>query len=443
MSGRVFISYRRDDAKAESARLHDRLVAKFGAANVFMDVDALRPGQRFDVELAKALDQCDVFLAVIGPRWESVLMERQQRPERDYVLAEIAAALSRNIAVIPVLIDRTQLPSPAVMPPDIQGLLLHQKQEVTHERFGRDADNLIAAIRRELAAVAAKRRRATVHRLRPKLVGAAVAVAASAAGFFVWQNMPDLASLQKAAQPAGQDLANSGGGDVSPLNPFGASLSLEQTADRNLQRTKLWQVAKSEFPDWYKERLTEVVKLKGEGKGDSDIADSLIESLVAFRRQRSKDALAARSEKLTAVATTFLQVLKSLSKNQAETCYSFISRGEKAPVYVQLMGQPEESAVLSELLIAMLNAIADGGRTPSTYSSPGSSDYNQLSAELARLGWSNEDIGVFADPKKLAAESEGRVCKMIQDWFQAHLAIADGEVRSRLLAETLRAIVAG
>jgi len=41
-----------------------------------MDVDGLRAGQRFDVELAKALDACDVFLAVIGPHWMDLLRQR-------------------------------------------------------------------------------------------------------------------------------------------------------------------------------------------------------------------------------------------------------------------------------------------------------------------------------------------------------------------------------
>jgi hypothetical protein len=46
-------------------RLRVGLAAKFAKSNVFMDVDKLRACQRFDVELAKALDACDAFVAVI------------------------------------------------------------------------------------------------------------------------------------------------------------------------------------------------------------------------------------------------------------------------------------------------------------------------------------------------------------------------------------------
>ena len=110
MPGKIFISYRRDDAKADARNLRDRLAAAFGSANVFMDVDNLQAGQRFDQELDKALAQCDVLLAVIGPRWQTVLAERQSGPERDYVCDEIAAAIARGVIVIPVLVDGAKLP---------------------------------------------------------------------------------------------------------------------------------------------------------------------------------------------------------------------------------------------------------------------------------------------------------------------------------------------
>src|SRR5262245_23340355 len=69
MPNKIFVNYRRDDAAGDARGVRDGLAAKFGQSNVFMDVDDLRAGQRFDVELAKALDACDVFLAVIGPHW--------------------------------------------------------------------------------------------------------------------------------------------------------------------------------------------------------------------------------------------------------------------------------------------------------------------------------------------------------------------------------------
>jgi hypothetical protein len=81
MPGKIFVNYRRDDAPDMAARIRDRLADTFGDTNVFMDVDHLRPGQRFDRELSKALAETDVFLAVIGPRRQEMLAERQASGE--------------------------------------------------------------------------------------------------------------------------------------------------------------------------------------------------------------------------------------------------------------------------------------------------------------------------------------------------------------------------
>ena len=41
---KIFISYRRDDSAAQAGRLYDRLEGHFGQGQVFMDVDAIKPG---------------------------------------------------------------------------------------------------------------------------------------------------------------------------------------------------------------------------------------------------------------------------------------------------------------------------------------------------------------------------------------------------------------
>ena len=146
VAGKIFVNYRRDDAKAEAARLHDRLAQSFGAANVFMDVDNLLPGERFDLRLKEALAGTDVFLAVIGARWMDLLEARAGSGERDYVREEIAAALAAKLVVIPVLMDRAPLPKAASLPEDIRELALFHKHDVVYESFGRDVQALIAAI---------------------------------------------------------------------------------------------------------------------------------------------------------------------------------------------------------------------------------------------------------------------------------------------------------
>ena len=155
MPARIFISYRRDDVAGDARGIRDGLAARFGRGSVFMDVDDLLAGQRFDEELAKALDACDVLIAVVGPRWMDLLRVKIASGELDYVRAEIDGALRRRIVVIPVRVGREgqmpPLPRPEVLPDDLRDLVLHQKHDVAHERFGRDMADLaeaIAAIRR-------------------------------------------------------------------------------------------------------------------------------------------------------------------------------------------------------------------------------------------------------------------------------------------------------
>lgn len=150
MAAKIFINYRRDDDPNGAARVRDGLAARFGKASVFMDVDNLMAGQRFDEELAKALSQCDVLIAVMGPRWLELLKARAASGERDYVREEIAEALNRKLTVIPVRVGREgsmpALPRRDELPEDIRDLVLYQKHDVAHERFGRDIAELIEAV---------------------------------------------------------------------------------------------------------------------------------------------------------------------------------------------------------------------------------------------------------------------------------------------------------
>ncbi len=154
MAGKIFINYRRDDTRDSAARLRDRLAGVLGENEVFMDVDNLLPGERFDLKLREALASTDIFLAVIGARWMDLLRARLESGERDFVCEEIAAALAAQIAIIPVVMDRAPLPKSRELPEHIRDLVLYHKHDVAYESFGRDAQALIGAIeaqRRRLA----------------------------------------------------------------------------------------------------------------------------------------------------------------------------------------------------------------------------------------------------------------------------------------------------
>ncbi len=152
-SGRIFISYRRTDAPHIAGRLFDRLHARFGAGNVFMDVDSIEPGLDFGEVIAKAVGSCDVLLAVIGDHWFDAVDEHGRRrlddPD-DMVVLEIATALERGIRVVPVLVGRAPPPRRSDLPDVLAPLARRQGVRLDHVTFGNDVMALITALDRAL-----------------------------------------------------------------------------------------------------------------------------------------------------------------------------------------------------------------------------------------------------------------------------------------------------
>src|SRR5262249_42413621 len=82
-------------------------------ATLFMDVDAIPLGTNFSKVLHEEVAKCGVLLAVIGPDWSDARDEHGNRrldDPNDFVRIEIAAALQRNIPVIPVLLEGARIP---------------------------------------------------------------------------------------------------------------------------------------------------------------------------------------------------------------------------------------------------------------------------------------------------------------------------------------------
>jgi formylglycine-generating enzyme required for sulfatase activity len=153
MTGKVFISYRRDDSAGHAGRVHDRLELEFGRDLLFMDVDAVPLGMNFIKILDEAVAKCDALLAVIGPNWLDLRDKdgnRRLDDPHDYVRIEIAAALQRDIPVIPVLLDGAEIPRVDQLPKDIEELALRNGLYVRHASFHNDMDRLIAGLRAPL-----------------------------------------------------------------------------------------------------------------------------------------------------------------------------------------------------------------------------------------------------------------------------------------------------
>src|SRR5262249_27770041 len=77
----------------------------------------------------------------------------------DYVTIEIAAALARNIRVIPVLVDGASIPKADKLPDSLKPLVRRHAVEIRNTQFGRDAEALVNKIREGIESA----RPVTVH----------------------------------------------------------------------------------------------------------------------------------------------------------------------------------------------------------------------------------------------------------------------------------------
>ena len=150
--GHIFISYRRDDSAGYTRAIYDQLVERFTEGRIFMDVDAIEPGLPFDEVINNAVGSCEVLLAIIGKHW----LEQQPGTvprisnEKDFVRLEIAAALARNVRVIPVLLDGAVMPTEESLPEPLRALARRNAIEISNTRFKSDSDRLIEVVAKVL-----------------------------------------------------------------------------------------------------------------------------------------------------------------------------------------------------------------------------------------------------------------------------------------------------
>ena len=149
----IFINYRRDDSAPYAGRLYDHLRRSFPGQKVFMDIDAIDPGEDFVDAINRTLESSRVVLAVIGRTWSATADATGQRrldnPD-DYVVRELSAALASQARVIPVLVGGAAMPRTDALPLALAALARRNAIEVSDSRFSFDADRLVAAIRKLL-----------------------------------------------------------------------------------------------------------------------------------------------------------------------------------------------------------------------------------------------------------------------------------------------------
>lgn len=178
---KIFISYRRDDSGGYALHLFEHLSAHFGKDQIFMDIERIDPGEDFVQVIEQAVGSCDVLIALIGRQWLTITDGTARRLDNphDFVRLEIAAALNRNVRVIPVLVQGAAMPGPQDLPDALTKLSRRNAFELSDRRWRHDVHRLIdkleeffakqqEARRREAEEAEARRREAEAEAIRQR-----------------------------------------------------------------------------------------------------------------------------------------------------------------------------------------------------------------------------------------------------------------------------------
>jgi Trypsin-like peptidase domain/TIR domain len=148
MAGNIFISYRREDSAGFAQALFLSLERSF-PEKLFMDVEGIAAGQDFAQAIEEQVRACDAMLVLIGQNWltakDDVGRRRLDSP-KDFVHIEVESALRFGKRVVPVLLQKAEMPRAEALPEALRPLARRNAFGLTHERFKTDAQGLIKVL---------------------------------------------------------------------------------------------------------------------------------------------------------------------------------------------------------------------------------------------------------------------------------------------------------
>ena len=146
---RIFISYRREDARAYAGWLAFSLEEPFGRPNIFRDVETLEPGVDFMVAIDRWISRSDVVLVLIGPHWTTATGDDGPRLHalEDPVRVEVATALKSGTTVIPVLVADAVMPKARELPAELADLTRRNAHSMSDARWRQDLAVLVSLLR--------------------------------------------------------------------------------------------------------------------------------------------------------------------------------------------------------------------------------------------------------------------------------------------------------
>ena len=265
---KIFISYRRSDSQHAVDRLQQEMrpYVKNARRDIFVDVDNIPIGRDFEEHLQGKVSECDALLAVIGPDWLTSSKDDGTRriddPE-DFVRTEIAAALSRNIPVVPVLLDGAQVPHASQLPENLKPLAKRNGAQLDRKSFAADVDHIMTGLGLTKSGGGAG-----------KWLAGLVAVAALAVGgWYGWQVYGD-ALFAPEGEPEVTEIADAG--DTAPAEPEDAES--EEDAEYRAELITRYQAALGAL-EYY------------DGIVDGEVSDAIHDASKAFTADHGRTNL--------------------------------------------------------------------------------------------------------------------------------------------------------
>ena len=230
----IFISYRREDSAGYAGRLHEELAERFGAGEVFRDVDTLRAGQDFDEAIRRRLEQCNACVVMIGPGWlkaQNAAGQRRLGSAGDYVTMEIAAALGKpDVAVVPVLVGGATMPSPEELPEPLRPLARRHALTARDETWEADMDRLAAVLRPSAPGTAAPASRPSGHLSRYAVPALVLILMAVAGAWFASRDTSDTSDVGRVPSDVGRGLSAPASDLTSSASPNSPAYAIDVPA---------------------------------------------------------------------------------------------------------------------------------------------------------------------------------------------------------------------
>ncbi len=146
MRVKTVISYRKNEDVRSAIRLSRILENERHHVFSVLGIAHLRKAQSTSrKKLRRRIQACDLMLVIIGPRWLSLLSDRESDDD-DNMVFSIRAAFEMSKDVIPVCIDGARMPRSDTLPEAIRPLARMTSIELRPERFEDDCQSLMATI---------------------------------------------------------------------------------------------------------------------------------------------------------------------------------------------------------------------------------------------------------------------------------------------------------